>query len=171
MNFVQVISVLLIVTVILFQKIDILISKSSVLTFKINFTLLSITLTDDGKKTKSLSKLKNALKSISPLYSGTKYLIKNSDIAFCYLPADTSKPVVISAAYFAFIAAIQSFMTKNARSFSAIEPGAAYSAFSEKSKISFYAKFHFRLIHLFISLFIFLYYKIKYMIKRLIKNV
>ncbi len=171
MNFVQVISVLLIITVILLQKIDILISKSSVLIFKINFTLLSITLTDDGKRSKSLSKIKNAFKSISPLYASMKYLVRKSDIMFCYLPTNTSKGAVISATYSAFFAVIQSFLTKNARSFSAIEIEKEYIDCSEKNKIRFEAEFHFRLIHLFISSFVFLYYKVKYKVKRLIKNV
>ncbi len=172
MNIVIMTSLSLILLVLICQRIDIRVSKSSMTKIKINFIFFALTVDDSESQKLSLKKRIKLIRNIPFIYSAVKYLISKSEIT------------VHSQNYTSSVNVTRSMLPNIMYRISVPTAIAIVSKFARKVKFDdedvqvdpsdgliFDLSVHFRLYRVFISLIIFLYYMIRAKFRRIIKNV
>ena len=157
----------------LLQSVQIRLKMRDVLTVKINFNILAITLREDKTKKTRLKYLFNFINKLSWFSRSVKYFISKSRVSIIIFnknDENSSASILNRIASLATEQFIISYLDVNSKSFF-IELGEDLPRENCKHKTFFDATFDLLFIHLINSALILLYYITKNKIKEAIKNV
>ena len=100
---------------ILFQRVDVRVTKNEKLTVKINFTVFALVLTEDARRKKPLKSIVGLISNLKGVFKSFKFLLSKSDISLFenqqqYYAFEEKLPLIDVSFHFSLIRMIISAM-------------------------------------------------------------